>query len=127
MANATPVIDPADLTDDDPDEARKEAEKAYKAAGNGAGGPLPDFRRTSKGEVIPKSFDNMRLGIKKLGYALSYNEFTMKPLAAQDGGALEVLEDPAIVRIRIEIADAFRFTPAQSGPRWAASPIEGGQ
>lgn len=71
-----------------------------------------DFERNKEGKILPTQ-NNIRVAMRRLGIDVSYDTFQDRLLIAGLDGYGPLLDDRAMVRLRLLIDELFRFLPAK--------------
>ena len=71
------------------------------------------FVTDKDGRPVPNSQQNIRVALRRLGVVLWHDEFAGRDLVEGLEGYGPALDDPAAIRLRLEIDERFGFRPAK--------------
>lgn len=72
-----------------------------------------DFVCDKDGRPLPNNQHNIRVALRRLGVSLWHDEFAGRELVEGLGGYGPALDDPAAIRLRLEIDERFGFRPTK--------------
>lgn len=97
----------------DPEEYAQRQVKRAKERVSAAMASIPlEFQVNKEGKILPTQ-NNIRVAMRRLGIDVSYDTFQDRLLIAGLDGYGPLLDDRAMVRLRLLIDERFRFLPAK--------------